>query len=202
MYHITITLLYAKVSPDRRRAMRGVEVSAIEYRIIRWNYLHWSGHHEIHSEVAEMAKTVVLEWGAFMGGKVVEKDLVEKRLKIANTALKVAAITAVGVVMINSVAALLPAVHAAYAVHGVTVPAMAAAGPDFSAATKPIKDIIFGAAHEIYFIFMSWGALEALIGKAQQGFTRMKVATGAYILLYWVPWIVDAVNKVRPAISY
>lgn len=159
-----------------------------------------------------MAKTVALEWCAFMGGKVVEKGAAEKRAKIASTALKVVAVAAVGVIAANSIAALIPAAHAAYVVHGATsaavaVPAMAhvataAAAPDFSVATKPIKDIIFGAAHEIYFVFMAWGALEALIGKAQQGFTRMKVATGAYILLYWVPWIVDAVNKVRPVVGY
>ena len=65
-------------------------------------------------------------------------------------------------------------------------------------ATQPIKDIIFGFAHEIYFVFMAWGALEALIGKPQQGFTRMKIATASYVLLYWVPWIVETVNGVVP----
>jgi hypothetical protein len=169
--------------------------------------VYWRRDYEINPEVAEMTKTVALEWGAFMGGKVIEKGAAEKRAKVASTALKVVAAAAVGVIAANSIVALIPAAHAAYVVHGATsaavaVPAIAAAAPDFSAATKPIKDIIFGAAHEIYFVFMAWGALEALIGKAQQGFTRMKVATGAYILLYWVPWIVDAVNKVRPAVGY
>lgn len=65
-------------------------------------------------------------------------------------------------------------------------------------ATKPIRDIIFAFGHEIYFVMMAWGGIEALIGKTQQGFSRMKASTAAYVVLYWVPWIVETVNKAVP----
>lgn len=147
-----------------------------------------------------MAKTQALEWKAFMQGDI--RGKVATRVEATRTiapALASAVITG-GLFLLKATAL----AHAAPVVAPVAVAAMAMAGPiDFASqlalATKPIKDVIFGFAHEIYFVFMAWGALEALIGKPQQGFSRMKISTGAYILLFWVPWIVDQVNKVRPA---
>jgi hypothetical protein len=141
-------------------------------------------------------KTVALEWGAFMSGKVVEKKHVVKRNFNADTALKVAGVVTAAVMV----------VHGAPVFASPDAITTIATDPSFqaqiSAATKPIKDVIFGFAGEVYFVFMAWGALEALIGKPQQGFTRMKTATAAYILLYWIPTIVQMVNKVRPAVGY
>jgi hypothetical protein len=81
------------------------------------------------------------------------------------------------------------------------VPVMAqqaANAGDFAArlrtATEPIREIIKAFGHEIYAIMMLWGGVEALIGKFQQGIQRMKASTIAYILLVWVPWIVDIVT--------
>jgi len=65
-------------------------------------------------------------------------------------------------------------------------------------ATKPIRDIIMSFGHEIYGVMMLWGGIEALIGKFQQGVQRMKASTIAYILLVWVPWIVDTVSATVP----
>jgi|SRR5690625_323719 len=134
-------------------------------------------------------KTEVLDWRAFFDGEIVTKgDALPPKPTGKKSAI---ALASAGV---------------ATALHSAKAPseAITAMSPSFeqsiSAATKPIKDIIFGFAGEIYFVFMAWGALEALIGKPQQGFARMKVATGAYILLYWVPWIVKQVNLVRPGL--
>lgn len=138
-----------------------------------------------------MAKTQVMEWKAFMAGNAVEKSSKSNRKFNVDTALKIAGVATV---------ALAVATHGMPAFANEAVTAMA---PSFqhqlSAATAPIKDIIFGFAHEIYFVFMAWGAMEALIGKPQQGFMRMKTSTAAYVLLYWVPTIVNMVNGVLPA---
>lgn len=153
-------------------------------------------------------KTVALEWGAFMRGEVVEKRIkpeavVEKPniIPALTSAALTTGILALKIAAAAHVVSAAPVAIPAMAVASAAV-SMATGTPDFSAqlsaATRPIKDIIFGFAGEIYFVFMAWGALEALIGKPAQGFSRMKIATGAYILLYWVPWIVDQVNKVRP----
>ncbi len=153
----------------------------------------------------KMAKTQALDWKAFMSGEIREKgaavpaDPVKAEAPRAIAPALASAVLTGGLILLKTSAL----VHAAPVAAPVAVAAMAMAGPaDFAtqlaAATKPVKDVIFGFAHEIYFVFMAWGALEALIGKPQQGFSRMKVSTGAYILLFWVPWIVDQVNKVRP----
>jgi hypothetical protein len=146
--------------------------------------------------VEGMAKTVTYDFKSFCHGKLVEKQE-EKKNKLTlniNTVSKVTSVVLIGISVLNG------DISTAFASSN-SITAMV--DPNFqdtlSKATKPIKDIIFGFAHEVYFVFMAWGALEALIGKPQQGFTRMKIATGAYILLFWVPWIVDQVNKVRPS---
>jgi hypothetical protein len=131
-----------------------------------------------------VAKTKVIEWKAFFAGEVLEKT--ESKTNWSKYA-KVAAVTTAGLVIGLSSDQVLAA--------GISTNEFQAS---LSEATQPIRDIITGFAHEIYFVFMSWGALEALIGKPQQGFTRMKIATAGYVLLYWVPWIVDAVNGVVP----
>lgn len=140
-----------------------------------------------------MAKVQTLDWGAFMCGEIKEKAPMLARM---NKALMALGGTAFALSFVHGIAFADPAA---------AVPAMGI-DPSFqqaiSTATKPIKDIIFGFAHEIYFVFMSWGAIEALIGKPQQGFSRMKISTGAYVLLFWVPWIVDQVNKARPHMGY
>lgn len=80
------------------------------------------------------------------------------------------------------------------------IPAMAQGGTgDFAAqlriATKPIRDIITAFGHEIYGIFMLWAAIEMGIGKFQQGVSRMKSSTVAYIVLVWTPWIIETITK-------
>ncbi len=131
-----------------------------------------------------MAKTKVIEWKPFFSGEIIEKS---NRTFDWSKIITVVTVTGAGVVL---------------GLNTDFVMAAETATTDFqtslSQATQPIKDIITGFAHEIYFVFMSWGALEALIGKPQQGFTRMKIATASYILLYWVPWIVETVNGVVP----
>jgi hypothetical protein len=140
-----------------------------------------------------MTKTVTLDWKTFMNGSPAE---VSKRRFNVHTALKIAGMVTVITVCIS---------HGTVFASPDSIVTMAG-DPSFQAqlseATKPIKDVIFGFANEIYFVFMAWGAIEALIGKPQQGFMRMKTSTAAYILLYWVPTIVSMVNKVRPAVGY
>lgn len=139
-----------------------------------------------------MAKTQVVEWKAFIQGEVKPKTPVKQKEFKFNWTLAAAAVI-VGMNIAHGIAVADPA----------AIPAMAsAAGPTFqqalSAATKPIKDLIYGFGHEIYGIFMAWGAIEVMIGKASQGFNRMKTATLAYVLLWWVPWITNQVDIVRP----
>lgn len=132
----------------------------------------------------DVAKIKTLEWKPFFAGNIVEKNTRNVALP---KWLTIATVTGAGIVLgINADAALAAGVTSANF------------ESTLSAATQPIKDIIFGFAHEIYFVFMAWGAIEALIGKPQQGFTRMKIATASYVLLYWVPWIVETVNGVVP----
>lgn len=131
-----------------------------------------------------MAKIKTLEWKPFFAGELIEKN---KRSVDWSKIITVVSVSAAGVTLgLNADAALAAGVNPANF------------ETTLAQATQPIKDIIFGFAHEIYFVFMAWGALEALIGKPQQGFTRMKIATAAYVLLYWVPWIVETVNGVVP----
>lgn len=80
----------------------------------------------------------------------------------------------------------------------ITTMGSAGFGEQLRKATQPIRDIIFSFGHEIYFVMMAWGGIEALIGKTQQGFSRMKASTAAYVVLYWVPWIVQTVNSAVP----
>lgn len=135
-----------------------------------------------------VAKTKAVEWKAFMQGKVVDKEPGKKW----GTATKIAAVVLVGITAGDMIHPMLVGAEA--------VPVMA--GPDFQgqlhSALKPIHDLIKGFAHEIYAVFMAWGAIECIIGKTQQGFTRMKTATLGYVLLYWVPTIIDLVNGARP----
>lgn len=138
-----------------------------------------------------MAKKIeALEWKAFMGGTVKPKEESKAPVRLNSTAI--AAVVIAGITLAQSVGFAEPA----------AVPAMAASEVPFqqalSTATKPIKDLIYGAGHEIYGVFMAWGAIEVMIGKPAQGFTRMKTATLAYILLWWVPWIVNQADMVRP----
>jgi hypothetical protein len=133
---------------------------------------------------ANVAKIKTLEWKPFFVGEIVEKT---KRNVDWSKIITVVSVSAAGVMLgVNADAALAAGVNPANF------------ETTLAEATQPIKDIIFGFAHEIYFVFMAWGALEALIGKPQQGFTRMKIATASYVLLYWVPWIVQTVNGVVP----
>ena len=158
---------------------------AIHYLLYRSSYIRRYRYHENYSKGCEqMEKIKVLEWKPFFSGEVIEKN--RTSVNWSKMAM-VATITTAGLFIgLNAEQAM----------------AAEIATNDFqtslSQATQPIRDIITGFAHEIYFVFMSWGALEALIGKPQQGFTRMKIATASYVLLYWVPWIVTAVNKVVP----
>ena len=146
-----------------------------------YGYRTYTNHSKGREDVA---KIKTLEWKPFFDGNIVEKS---KRNNALPKWLTIASVTGAGIVLgINANAALAAGVNPANF------------ESTLSAATQPIKDIIFGFAHEIYFVFMAWGAIEALIGKPQQGFTRMKVATASYILLYWVPWIVETVNGVVP----
>jgi hypothetical protein len=98
-----------------------------------------------------------------------------------------------------AVPAMVPHPDAVYVMAG-------AAGDDFTSqldkALAPIKRIIYGFAHEIYFVMMSWGGVEALIGRTQQGFQRMKGATAAYIVLFWVPWICRQVSAAVPGTGF
>jgi len=142
-------------------------------------------HDTNHSKgCANVAKIKVLEWKPFFAGDIIEKNM--RNIQLPKW-LTIASVTGAGIVL---------GIHADTALAAGVNPANFES--TLSAATQPIKDIIFGFAHEIYFVFMAWGAIEALIGKPQQGFTRMKVATASYILLYWVPWIVETVNGVVP----
>lgn len=152
-----------------------------------------------------MAKTEMIGWNAFMKG-----EIPEKKKTMTQQVVKTAAMTSVAICITHAIPVALPflakSLMAAPVVHHVSSTVPVIADPSFqaqlSAATKPIKDILYGFAHEIYFIFMSWGAIEALVGKPQQGFQRMKIATLAYILLFWVPWIVDQVNHVKPSVGW
>jgi hypothetical protein len=153
--------------------------------------------HQRNGERCEkrMAKVQALKWNEFFAGSVVPKQEQNQHVKKALVLLSAgAALTVSGVLLAHGVH-VSPDAITAFA-HS------AASDPSFQAqlaqATKPIRDLINGFAHEIYFVFMSWGALEAMIGKPQQGFTRMKTATFAYVLLFWVPWIVDKVSLVGP----
>jgi hypothetical protein len=150
-----------------------------------FHHVHRHRHISNHSEGREIVEKIkVLEWKPFFVGEVVEKN---KREIDWSKIIKLTSITGATIALaINSDAALAA---------GVTP---ANFESSLASATQPIKDIIFGFAHEIYFVFMAWGAIEALIGKPQQGFTRMKIATASYVLLYWVPWIVETVNGVVP----
>lgn len=143
-----------------------------------------------------MAKAQALDWKAFMGGEVKPKHP-KQEVEFFGKDAMIGGILAAGTIMWFA--------HAAPALamgHGVI--AVSAMAPDFSSslhqATAPIHDLIKGFAHEIYAIFMGWGAIEAMIGRPQQGFARMKTATLGYILLYWVPTIIDLVNKARPGV--
>jgi hypothetical protein len=139
-----------------------------------------------------MAKVEALNWKSFMKGEI-ELKIPKPSMKPIEKYFMITTIIVVETIILNTVPV--------FAGSGKTVATLAMT-PDFtaklSAATAPIHSLIKGFAHEIYGVFMSWGAIEAMIGKPQQGFTRMKVATLGYVLLFWVPWIVDAVNGVRP----
>lgn len=138
-----------------------------------------------------MAKAQALDWKAFMGGEIKPKVDSKTLQKVMTVSLAVIA----GATVLTYA---LPAFAAGKAL-AVTVMA-----PSFeqslSHAAAPIHGLIRGFAHEIYAIFMGWGAIEAMIGKPQQGFTRMKTATLGYVLLYWVPTIIELVNKARPGV--
>lgn len=139
-----------------------------------------------------MARTQALDWGAWRAGQV--KPKVEEE-PLAN--LLISGVLAFG--LITFATHTVPAIAAA----GSVIPAIAGPGGfehSLSVAAQPIHAIIRGFAHEIYAIFMGWGAIEAMIGKPQQGFTRMKTATLGYVLLFWVPTIIDLVNKARPGV--
>jgi hypothetical protein len=139
-----------------------------------------------------MAKTQALEWNSFMAGEIKPK-FVSPDKKTIEKFMTIATIVVIESILIHTIPVL--------AGSGKSITAIAMA-PDFQGqlanATAPIHKLINGFAHEIYGVFMAWGAIEAMIGKTQQGFTRMKVATLGYVLLFWVPWIVDTVNGVRP----
>lgn len=156
-----------------------------------------------------MAKTEALEWNSFFKGEIKAKHNAKSGRTYLLKAVEIGAIaTVLGLTLAHTVPILattlvgakITVTSAVTSGNAVAVMASVASDPTFQAqianATKPIKDVIFGFANEIYFVFMAWGALEALIGKPQQGFSRMKTATGAYILLYWVPWIVKQVGRV------
>lgn len=144
-----------------------------------------------------LAKTQAIEWGAFMRGEVLEKK-VEK----VKAQLPVLVIAAGGALTIASACFDGGAAMAAFAPLGGGEVVKVAAAIDFAdqlrKATQPIRDVIFAFGHEIYFVMMAWGGIEALIGKTQQGFSRMKASTAAYVILYWVPWIVGTVNQAVP----
>lgn len=145
-----------------------------------------------------MAKTQALEWGAFMRGEVLEKKVEKVMAQLPVKAIAVGgALTIVSACFDGG-----SAMAAAFAPLGGGEVGKVMATVDFAdqlrKATQPIRDVIFAFGHEIYFVMMAWGGIEALIGKTQQGFSRMKASTAAYVILYWVPWIVGTVNQAVP----
>jgi hypothetical protein len=151
-----------------------------------------------------MVKTEVIPWSTWRSKEDLSKkeQTQAKVLKVAKKCIPVALTVIAGVTF---------ALHGdftAFAASGVpdnavaSLAQVAAPAADFGdqlrKATKPIRDIIFAFGHEIYFVMMAWGGIEALIGKTQQGFSRMKASTAAYVVLYWVPWIVETVNAAVP----
>lgn len=147
-----------------------------------------------------MAKVQALEWNAFFQGRVVAKQsqivvVTEDGKRPVGMPARIAGMAVVAITLVAATAIFPHIIHAAAPA---AVPAMAGGIAELSKAVAPIKELIFGFAHEIYFVMMAWGGLEALIGKPQQGFARMKTATLAYVILFWVPWIVGRVNGVVP----
>lgn len=135
-----------------------------------------------------MAQTKAVRWNEFFDGQIIDKEP-----KKVGPGTKAAVAVIVGLTL----------AHAGFPMHHVgaeAIPAMAQAdfGTNLHTALAPIHKLIKGFAHEIYAVFMAWGAIEVMIGKTQQGFSRMKTATLGYILLYWVPLIIDMVNSARP----
>jgi hypothetical protein len=146
-----------------------------------------------------MAKKIeALEWKSFMSGDVKTKFVVIAPQQPSGKKLIKKVVTMASIIAIESLI-----IHTipVFAGNGTSVTTMVMT-PDFQTkltlATAPIRSLINGFAHEIYGVFMAWGAIEVMIGKSQQGFTRIKVATLGYVLLFWIPWIVDTVNGVRP----
>lgn len=147
-----------------------------------------------------MAKTKAVEWGPFHQGKVVDKEQPKKSIigtgtKIAAVAIVALALSQIGVPPLLGYGA----AKVGIAMVGEAVPVMAAAAPNFTAglhkALEPIRTLIMGFGHEIYGVFMIWGAIEVMIGKTQAGFNRMKLATLGYVLLVWAPKIVDWISS-------
>lgn len=140
-----------------------------------------------------MAKAQALEWGAWKNGEVKVKETIttERRKWISKQLKLVAAGALICIVLSNGATIFADPASVATIADG-------SFAADLHKASEPIKEIIFGFAHEIYFVMMAWGGLEALIGKPQQGFARMKSSTAAYVVLFWVPWIVKRVNDVVP----
>jgi hypothetical protein len=138
-------------------------------------------------------KIEALEWNSFMSGKVKPKLEISTSKTLVKKVVMITTFIAVESILLHTIPVLAGSPN--------SIAAMATT-PDFqmklSQATAPIRSLINGFAHEIYGVFMAWGAIEVMIGKSQQGFTRIKVATLGYVLLFWVPWIVDTVNGVRP----
>ncbi|HYK57358.1 MAG TPA: hypothetical protein VEV15_12895 [Flavisolibacter sp.] len=147
-----------------------------------------------------MAKTQVISWSEFYGKKEVEAPKVKDFKTTAKKLVPVAVAVIAGVTF--ALHGDFTALAAPITPDGDAVAVMAQGGADFAGqlrkATKAIRDIIFAFGHEIYFVMMAWGGIEALIGKTQQGFGRMKASTAAYVVLYWVPWIVETVSKAVP----
>lgn len=152
-----------------------------------------------------MAKVQALEWKPFFQGELVMKGkpqlviVTEDGKHPKGMPLRIAGFVVVTLSVAVAVATFPHLMHAAPA----AVPTLAGTGiEELHKAVEPIKQLIFGFAHEIYFVMMAWGGLEALIGRFESGFRRMKTATLAYIILFWVPWIVRHVNGVVPTTGW
>jgi hypothetical protein len=145
-----------------------------------------------------MAKTEVVKWAdghmLFSNENVKQKSINRKNIIPISFAV-LAGVTFALHGDFTAFASTPPEAVAAFAQEGANTADFA---DQLRKATKPIRDVIFAFGHEIYFVMMAWGGIEALIGKTQQGFTRMKASTAAYVVLYWVPWIVETVNKAVP----
>jgi len=67
-------------------------------------------------------------------------------------------------------------------------------------ASRPIKELLIGAADPVCYVVFCWGFLECMLGKQESGLRRMKYAALAYLGINWTPYFMTILRGMRPAI--